>query len=189
MQRSLRFLFFVECPSRWGGWASRFPHSILLRKKPRPWGGKSLLAAPFRPISSTLPIYNKSKPALTGGAGSVVSVVKMDRKSFSPERRVKSRIGRLVLFLLNLFSVRRGVISFAKLALPSLFLLFLAGQFFSPLFAFISSPVFWQCTLLHPGYIIIMKTKRIPIKFLDFSVWPAPSTPAAIPMQGQTFLP
>jgi hypothetical protein len=99
-----------------------------------------------------------------------VFVVKMDRKSFSPERRVKSRIGRLALFLLNLFGVRREAISFAKLALPSLFLLLLTGQFFSPLFAFISSPMFWQCTLLSLGYIIIMKRERIPTKFFDFPV-------------------
>jgi len=51
----------------------------------------------------------------------------MNRKFFSPERRNELRVGRLVLFLLNLFGVRRGAISFMKLALSSFFLLFLAG--------------------------------------------------------------
>ncbi len=57
----------------------------------------------------------------------VVFAVEMNRKFFSPERRNELRVGRLVLFLLNLFGVRRGAISFMKLALSSFVLLFLAG--------------------------------------------------------------
>ena len=94
----------------------------------------------------------------------------MNRKFFSPERHDELRIGRLVLFLLNLFGVRRGALSFMKLALSSFFLLFLAGYFFSPFFASISSRSFWQNSLLVLGLkpIIIMKKKRNPMKFIVF---------------------
>jgi len=100
----------------------------------------------------------------------VVFGVEMNRKFFSPERRSELRVGRLVLFWLNLFGVRRGAISFLKLPLSSFFLLFLAGYFFSPFFASISSRSFWQNSLLVLGLkpIIIMKKKRNPMKFIVF---------------------
>jgi len=48
----------------------------------------------------------------------------------------------------DILGVRRGAFSFMKSSLSSLFLLFLAGQFFPPLFAFINSSAFCQDALL-----------------------------------------
>jgi len=79
--------------------------------------------------------------------GPVVFTVKENRKSCPPERHIKLGIGWLGLFLFDLFGLRRGAIVFVESSLSSLFLLFLARQFFSPLFAFIGSSMFWQSTL------------------------------------------
>jgi hypothetical protein len=47
-----------------------------------------------------------------------------------------------------------------KSSLSSLFLFFLAGQFFSPFFAFMSSSMFWQNTLLIPKEVYHGKEKN-----------------------------
>ena len=101
----------------------------------------------FQPIASPLPIPDEPTSSLTEGVGSVVFVVKENRKSFSWERGIELRIGWFSLFLLDLLCVWRGAISFMKSSLSSLFLFFLAGQFFLPFLGFISSSTFWQNTL------------------------------------------
>jgi len=95
-----------------------------------------------------------------------VFAVKENRKSFPPERRIKLGIGWLVLFLLDLFGIRRGAIIFMESSLSSLFLLFLARHFFSPFFAFIGSRMSWQSTLLSLRRIYSMKKEIIPIIFI-----------------------
>jgi hypothetical protein len=96
-----------------------------------------------------------------------VFAVKENRKSFPPERRIKLGIGWLGLFLLDLFGIRRGAIFFMESSLSSLFLLFLARQFFSPFFALISSSMFWQSTLLSLRGIYIIKKEIIPTNFIS----------------------
>jgi len=96
-----------------------------------------------------------------------VFAVKENRNSFPPERHIKSGIGWLGLFLLDLFGVRRGAIFFVESSLSSLFLLFLARQFFSPLFALIGSSMFRQSTLLNLKGIYIIRKEIIPINFIS----------------------
>jgi hypothetical protein len=56
-------------------------------------------------MASALPIPDETTSSLTGGAESVVFVVKENRKSFSLERGVELRIGWLCLFLLYLLGI------------------------------------------------------------------------------------
>lgn len=138
-----------------------FPSLPAAPREASPLAFGSSPPSPFQPVPSTSPIYDKSTSSPTGGAGLVVFAVNMNRKSFSPERRNELRIGRLLLFLLNLFGVRRGAISFVKLAQPSFFLLFQAGQFFPSLFALISSGSFRQNFLLRLKIKLSRKEKEI----------------------------
>jgi len=75
-------------------------------------------------------------------------VLKENRKSFPLERWIELWIDGLFLFGLDPFGVRWGAIFSTKFSLSSLFLLLLAGQFFSPLFALIRPGMFWQDTPL-----------------------------------------
>ncbi len=164
MPRPPRLLTFVACPNRLGGWARNFPpSSIRLRREPRQ-GEPSPTGVPFnrlrqpcRFMMKPIPPLPESGPSRVRGQG--------ESEVFSPERPIELRIGWLGLFWLDLFGLCQGVISFMKSSLSSLFLLFLAGHFFSSLFAFISSSMFWHNTLLSPRRMYIMKKKRIPIKF------------------------
>ncbi len=108
--------------------------------------------------------------------------VKENRKSFPPERRIKLGIGWLVLFLLDLFGIRRGAIFFMESSLSSLFLLFLARHFFSPFFAFIGSRMSWQSTLLSPRRIYSMKKEIIPIIFIPAIFFRQPPAHGNIPI-------
>jgi hypothetical protein len=89
-----------------------------------------------------LPIHVQTTSSLIGGVDSAVFVIEKNDKFFSSERPVEFRIGWLSLFLIDLFGFRWGAIFFVKSSLSSLFLLLLAGNFFSPLFASENSGMF-----------------------------------------------
>ena len=147
IQRSPRLPIFVKCLNQFGGWASNFPHPIRLRlSNAGVWVLTHDESLSTDCVSLAHSWWNHILPY--GGVNFVVFVVKENRKSYSRERGIKLRIGWLCLFLLDLLGVWRGAISFLKSSLSSLFLLFLAGQFFSPFFPFISSSTFRQNTLL-----------------------------------------
>ena len=136
-----------------GRMGQRFPSF-----RPAPREASALRMGPhtritFNRFRQPCPFMIKAHPPWRG-AGSVLLAIKMNRNSFFPERRNELRIVRLALFLLNLFGVRRGALSFLQLALSSLFLLFLAGYFFAPLLASVSSRTFGQRYLLSFNEII-----------------------------------
>jgi hypothetical protein len=123
------------------------PFPSFDRAPPLQRGNRALTCESLSTDGIPLPIADETPFPLTEGMGSVMFVVKENRKSFPPEWCVES-IGWFWLSLACVLGVRRGTLSFMESSLSSLFLLFLAGQFFPSLFAFINPSAFCQDTLL-----------------------------------------
>lgn len=165
MQRSPLFLTSFEYSIRLGRQTRIIPHSLRPCRETRPCD-LILQTNPSKPTASSLPIYDKTTdPFLIGKVP----------WSFTNKRRIEKNPseGQFNLFIIflrlfrqHVLSVRRRALSFLKSSLSLIFLLFLAGQFFSPPFAFIQSGTFWQDPPPYSQKKYITKKERFSILFV-----------------------
>ncbi len=156
--RHAAFATFSECSMRFGRQTRKIPHSLRPCRETRPCD-LSLPTNPLKPTASSLPIYDKTTDPFHRGkvAWSFTKQTKTEKQSSEKHCHLPITFRRL--FRQDFFSVRGPALSFLKSPLSFLFLLFLAGQFFSPPFAFIHSGTFGQHSLLIPQEVYHEKRK------------------------------